>query len=276
MNACHTGAWGRTCRALWLWALVLLATGCATLPAPPGSDMAWRLRVAHRERVLAWGLGPVPSSLRAQPDAEWERLAAPASPPVPEGWPEAASSDEELLAPFLACPAVGDFLALQRTVDMARVVERLGDWSAVRLGALGPLEGPAAQVLQRKRFSFLVHATQRYGAYAQVLTLFLVDTAFDDEVHELLGLLAQDKQLKQTLGAMEAVREQLERRGFKLSDYPERQEQLRDVVRAWAEPPTTWPLPFPWGMGCEAGTCSPERPSYPRRTKKPSRRRSRR
>jgi hypothetical protein len=101
----------------------------------------------------------------------------------------------------------------------------------VRLGALGPLEGTAAQVLQRKRFSFLVNATRLYGAYAQVLTLFLFDTAFDDEVRELLVLLAKDKQLKQTLGPMAAVREALEQRGFKLSDYPEREEQLGDVLR---------------------------------------------
>jgi hypothetical protein len=79
--------------------------------------------------------------------------------------------------------------------------------------------------------SFLVTATRKYGAYAQVLILFLVDTAFDDEVRELLLLLARDKQLEQTLEQMEAVREALLRRGVKLSDYPDREEQLRDVVR---------------------------------------------
>ncbi len=232
MNACHAEARGRACRALWLWALVLLATGCATLPAPPGSDMAHRLRVAHRERVLAWGLGPVPPSLRAQRDAEWKQLAAPASPPVPEGWPEAASDDAELLAPFLACASVGDFLALQRGVDMARVVERLGDWGAVRLGALGPLvDAKASQVLTSKRASFLLMATQDYGVYAQVFALFIVHTAYDDELDALLRLLAQDKQLSQTLGGMEAVRQELERRGLKLSDYPERGERAGDVLR---------------------------------------------
>ncbi len=234
MSACLAWALvrlGREAGALWLSALVLLATGCATLPAPPGSDMAYRQRARRRELALAWGLGPRPQTQPERPEVERGEPSAPSRPQVPEGWPEEASGDEELLAPFLACPSVGDFLALQRTVDMARVVARLGDWSAVRLGALGPLEGQAAQVLQRKRFSFLINATRKYGAYAPVLTLFLVDTAFDDEVHELLVLLAHDKQLEQTLGSMEAVREQLARRGFKLSDYPEREEQLRDVVR---------------------------------------------
>ncbi|WP_224249971.1 HNH endonuclease [Hyalangium gracile] len=63
------------------------------------------------------------------------------------------------------------------------------------------------------------------------LTLFLFDTAFDDEVHELLVLLARDKQLDQTLGQMEAVREALARRGFQLSNYPDRDEQPSDVGR---------------------------------------------
>jgi len=151
---------------------------------------------------------------------------------VPENWPDYSSwLDEELLAPFFQCASPAEFLALQRRVDMPRLVEALENWSAVRLGALGPMEARAAQVLQRKRFSFLVSAPRKYGAYAQVLTLFLVDTAFDDEVRELLLLLAKDKQLAQTLGQMEAVREALERRGFKLSDYPDRDEQLRDVLR---------------------------------------------
>ncbi len=230
MSTCLAWALRRGAMALWLTAL-LLATGCGTVPAPPGSDIAYLQRAHRRELALTWGMGPRPQTQRERPQVEQEPVPVTVCAPVPEGWPEEASGDQELLAPFLACPTVGDFLALQRQVDMGKVVERLGDWGAVRLGALGPLEGPAAQVLQRKRFSFLVNATQRYGAYAQVLTLFLVDTAFDDEVHELLGLLAKDKQLQQTLEPMEAVREQLGRRGFKLSDYPERKEQLRDVVR---------------------------------------------
>jgi hypothetical protein len=151
---------------------------------------------------------------------------------VPQGWPDYSSWwDEELLAPFLRCTSPAEFLALQRRVDMPRLLEALEDWSAVRLGALGPLETQAAQVLQRKRFSFLVTASRRYGAYAQVLTLFLMDTSFDDELRELLRWLARDKQLQQTLGQMEAVRQALARRGMPLSDYPDRREQPRDVLR---------------------------------------------
>lgn len=250
-------------------AVALFATGCATLPPLPragdphgptevlrgepatGTHLAQTYAVAttreKRARVrlrLRHG-APVVGTDVAMVNAEEMDLRqaagaqpSPQGPPscggqaVPEGWPNDSSWwDEELLAPFFQCTSPGEFLALQRRVDMPRLVEALDDWNAVRLGALGPMEDGAAQVLQRKRFSFLVNAHRLYGAYAQVLTLFLFDTAFDDEVRELLVLLARDKQLQQTVGQMEAVREALARRGFLLSDYPDREEQLRDVVR---------------------------------------------
>jgi hypothetical protein len=185
-----------------------------------GTDVAM---VSPEEMALRQAAGAQPST-QGSPSCGGQA--------VPEGWPDySAWLDEELLAPIFQCTSPAEFLALQSRVDMPRLVEALDDWSAVRLGALGPMEAPAAAVLQRKRFSFLVTATRKYGAYAQVLTLFLVDTAFDDEVRELLILLAKDKQLEQTLGQMAAVREALEQRGFKLSDYPDREEQLSDVVR---------------------------------------------
>jgi hypothetical protein len=253
--------------ALWM-AAALLAAGCATLPPPPGMGEphgpAEVLReepaiVAHsaqphsvattrekraRVRLRRRHAAPVVGTDVAMVSAEEMDLrqaasaqASPEGPPscggqgVPAGWPDYSSWwDEELLAPFFRCSSPEEFLALQRRVDMPRLVEVLDDWSAVRLGALGPMEAPAAQVLQRKRFSFLVNAPRLYGAYAPVLTLFLFDTAFD-EVRELLVLLARDKQLQQTVGQMEAVREALARRGFQLSGYPDRGEQLRDVVR---------------------------------------------
>ncbi|WNG39371.1 hypothetical protein F0U61_41180 [Archangium violaceum] len=250
-------------------AAALFATGCAALPPLPragephgpaevlreepatGAHLAqthsgattWekrarvRLRLRHGAPVVGIDVAVVSAEEMAQRQAAGAQ-PSPQGPPscggqaVPEGWPDYSSWwDEELLAPFFQCTSPGEFLALQRRVDMPRLVEALDDWNAVRLGALGPMEEGAAKVLQRKRFSFLVNASRLYGAYAQVLTLFLFDTAFDDEVRELLVLLARDKQLEQTLGPMEAVREALEQRGFKLSDYPEREEQLRDVVR---------------------------------------------
>ncbi len=203
----------------------MVAAGCATVHGPRGPGGTYHL--------LA---GTDPSwqqdTKRAWQDEQRGAHTAPSRPQVPPGWPEDASGDEELLAPFLACASTTDFLALQRGVDMARVVERLGDWSAVRLGALGPLvDARASEVLIRKRASFLLTAVADHGVYAQVFALFIAHTSFDDELHRLLRLLAGQKQLKQTLGHMEAVREELRRRGFKLADYADRDEQAGDMLR---------------------------------------------
>jgi hypothetical protein len=165
--------------ALWMSA-ALSTRGCATsaevlredsaagaysaqpLPAGASWDKRPRVRLRRRNGAPVAGTGP---STQGQPSCGGQA--------VPEGWPDYSSwLDEEFLAPFFLCTSPGEFLALQRRVGMPRLVEALDDWSAVRLGALGPMEAPAAAVLQRKRFSFLVNAPRLYGAYAQVLTLF--------------------------------------------------------------------------------------------------------
>ncbi|MCP3139495.1 hypothetical protein [Pyxidicoccus xibeiensis] len=137
-----------------------------------------------------------------------------------------------MLAPFLESASPAGFVALQRGVDMPRLVESLKDWDAVRLGALGPLRTEAAQVLHRKRAAFLVTATEKYGAArAEVFALFVLHTAFDEDVRQLLRLLAGDKRLAQTLGEMGSVREELRRRGLPLSELADREERAGDVAR---------------------------------------------
>jgi hypothetical protein len=116
---------------------------------------------------------------------------------------------------------------------MARLVGRLDDWSAVRLGALGPVLPGAAEALNHKRASFLVTATHEYGvALAEVFALFVIHSAFDKDLEQVLRQLARDKRLGQTLGQMAIAREQLQQRGFNLSDYPDRSERpFRDGLR---------------------------------------------
>ncbi|MHA7632730.1 hypothetical protein [Corallococcus sp. M7] len=115
---------------------------------------------------------------------------------------------------------------------MARLVESLDDWDAVRLGALGPLDAKASVVLQSKRAAFLVSAVEKYGPpRAEVFALFILHTSFDDELSELIQRLARDKQLGETLGGMPTVREELLRRGLKVAAYPEREERAGDVLR---------------------------------------------
>ncbi|WNG16176.1 hypothetical protein [Cystobacter fuscus] len=194
--------------ALLLLAVVVLA-GCAT-SAP---------------LVLAGGTG-------GSGAASGEAVAC-GEQALPAGWPELSAGDAEaLLAPLLRCATPGDYVALQERVDMPRLVEALDGWSAVRLGALGPVRADAADLLTRKRAAFLLEATERYGHYhAEVFALFVLHSAHDDEVRALLRLLARDKQLGQTLGLMPAVREELERRGLPLSAHPERAERPGDVLR---------------------------------------------
>jgi len=153
---------------------------------------------------------------------------------IPKNWPHLSSS-QEVLAPFLACTSPAEFIELQRDVDMARLVEALDDWSAVRLGSLGPLRS-GADVLNRKRASFLVTTTREYGvARAELFALFLVHSAFTDDLHQVLVILAEDKHLNETLGRMGAVRGALQRRGLNLSGYVDRPERPGDVARGLAD-----------------------------------------
>jgi hypothetical protein len=170
---------------------------------------------------------------RAHPAEGGVHEGAGGSEALPPGWPDFSSGESNaLLAPFLACASPEEFVTLQRRVDMPRLVEALDDWSAVRLGALGPLSAEASAVLTRKRAAFLLSATERYGpARAEVFALFVLHSAFDDELRELLRLLAGWKQLGETLGRMGSVREQLGQRGLRLSDFADRAEQPKDVLR---------------------------------------------
>jgi hypothetical protein len=151
---------------------------------------------------------------------------------VPRDWPDFSSGREELLAPFLTCTSPAEYVALQQRVDMPRLVQALDEWSAVRLGALGPVREDAAALLQRKRADFLVSATEHHGpCHAEVFALFLLHSAHDDEVDAVLRVLAGDKLLGQTLALMPAVRQELEARELPLSRYLERGEQGGDVLR---------------------------------------------
>ncbi|WP_237079073.1 HNH endonuclease [Myxococcus xanthus] len=244
-------------------ALALLTSGCASLPSRvgPGGALA---AVSGATPMAALGRSSVASlpeddAIEDSDDEEaadgplLHRRRATPSPPnpgggetrplrvagamagvcgeVPSGWPH-LDSDEAVLAPFLACTTPAAFLALQRQANMPRLVEALSDWSAVRLGALGPVEAQAARVLLTKRAAFLSTAVEKHGvAKAEVLALFVLHTTHDDEVRQLLRLLAEDKLLKRALGAMEVVREELTQRGIALTDFPERDLRAGDIAR---------------------------------------------
>jgi hypothetical protein len=189
------------------------------------------LSSALPERTPAPG---VPASATAQ--AHQDTPATDDCETPPPGWPAFSSSTAEqllgrdvepLLAPFFSCTSPAAFVALQRRVDMARLVRTLDDWSAVRLGALGPVLPAASGILNHKRASFLVTATQEYGvAQAEVFALFVINTSFDKDLEKVLRLLSGDKRVGQTLGQMAAARELLRQRGLYLADYPDRPERF--------------------------------------------------
>ncbi len=152
---------------------------------------------------------------------------------MPPGWPDFSSDDTEaLLSAFLSCTSPAEFVALQERVDMPRLVEALTDWDAVRLGALGPVREDVASIVNRKRVSFILQATEWYGAaHAEVFVRFLLDSAHDDELREILFRLAQDKRLEATLGLMPQARLELEARSLRLSARPERDFEWGDLPR---------------------------------------------
>jgi hypothetical protein len=243
-------------------ALAFLTSGCASLPSRlgPGGTLA---AVSGATPMAALGRGAVASLPEDDALEDFDaqsadgpllhRRRATPSPPnpgegetaplrvvgalagvcgeVPSGWPR-LDSEDEVLAPFLACTTPAAFLALQRQADMPRLVEALSDWNAVRLGALGPLEAEAAGVLLKKRAAFLSTAVEKHGlAKAEVFALFVLHTTHDDEVRQLLRLLAEDKLLRRALGAMDVVREELKQRGMDLTDFPERDFRAGDIAR---------------------------------------------
>ncbi|PTL77860.1 hypothetical protein [Vitiosangium sp. GDMCC 1.1324] len=240
-----------------LWVLLLgatlLTTGCVTLAPQPGGSTSGYPPTMTALRETAAGTLPLeaPSSLSSTEPGEQKRLyrrqsarglGSDVAPPscggvtVPPGWPDFSSGDREaLFAPFRTCTSPAEFLALQERVDMPRLVEALDDWRAVRLGAQGTLREDAARLLNRKRTSLLVDASEHYGAIrAGVLALYIVDSAHDDDLREILFFLAQDKRLEETLELLPAFQTALEKRGLKPTARRDRDFEVRDVGRGLA------------------------------------------
>ncbi|MFY0583509.1 hypothetical protein ACN28S_62690 [Cystobacter fuscus] len=178
-----------------------------------------------------------------------------------------------MLAPFLACSSPADFLALQQRVDMPRLVMRLNDWSAVRLGSLGPVREEAAGVLNGKRTSFLLQSPERYGAAnAEVLAHFVLDSSHDDDLRDILSLMARDKRLQEVLELLPSLGPALE----------ERESSLRPTRRGtsngatWAEARLARAgmrcPPFPWWMEPSRGSWNS--PRFGHSCRRPIKRRS--
>ena len=157
------------------WAALVLLTGCATGSPPGDLTSEWgprsrpfafhanlgsrRLAMSHALPEATGGAAGFPLRPGDAPrDASPREVLACGGVDVPSGWPDLSAGDAKaLLAPFLTCTSPAEYVALQQRVDMPRLVEALDDWSAVRLGALGPMREDAAEALHRKRVCLPSH-----------------------------------------------------------------------------------------------------------------------
>ncbi|WP_071902538.1 hypothetical protein [Cystobacter ferrugineus] len=154
---------------------------------------------------------------------------------LPSGWPDFSDDAQTLLAPFLSCASPGDFLALQQRVDMPRLLARLDTWSAVRLGSLGPVREEASGPLNRQRTAFLLQSLERYGAAnTEVLAHFVLDSCHDDDLKDILLLLARDRRLSELLEQLPSLGPALEARGIQPSALTERDFAWSDLGRGLA------------------------------------------
>lgn len=135
---------------------------------------------------------------------------------------------------FEAARDSGGFVALTDRLDMPRVLRSVGPWTAVRIGSLGPITS-GADLLNGHRRDLIWEAVEQYGLdRAQIFVLWIVDSTQDDQIIEVLRLLAADRRLSRTVGAMPAVRERLVSRGIDLGAIPDRRFEAGDLLRgAW-------------------------------------------
>ena len=100
------------------------------------------------------------------------------------------------------------------------------------LGSLGPVREDAARPLNRQRTAFLLQALERYGpAHTEVLALFVLDSCHDDDVRDILFLLAQDKRLTEVLEQLPSLGPALEARGLQARGARRARLQWSDVGR---------------------------------------------
>lgn len=195
-------------------------------PPPPTGDPA---RDLSRSLVQA-GFKPLPGT------------ETPGPPPVtPQTLQEASQvrkilrdffpSSNEILSVFRAADPRG-FVQLQGQVDMSKVLDQLDDWEIVQLGAQGPiLNAGVRKRVNENRTDFLVDRARTWGpARAQFFGIYMFDNMTDDDVRTVLGMLAADKKLHETIDTMPEVLELLAARGIDRSAFHDRGGKAIDAL----------------------------------------------
>ncbi|WP_170228938.1 eCIS core domain-containing protein [Polyangium fumosum] len=141
----------------------------------------------------------------------------------------------DILSVFQAATP-SEFIELQRSVDMDRVLGKLDDptgWNIVRFGALGPILAPQRQAVNEARAEFLVEITRSWGVErAQIFAHSMFVSMPGDDAEAVLGLLAAGQHLYQTINEMPEVAKLLDELGVDRSKFHDRSAEVMDVPRA--------------------------------------------
>jgi hypothetical protein len=110
-------------------------------------------------------------------------------------------------------------IALQRQLDMEKIVKEMPDFEATRLGTLGPLTAAQA-TLNKKRAAYIEQAINDFGDRAEVFVLFAFRGVYDDDAYTIFAELANRRYLHKLL-AMPDVAKQIKARGLKTDGFGE-------------------------------------------------------
>lgn len=142
-----------------------------------------------------------------------------------------AGTSKEIVKVFKTSQSPGDFLDIQKNLDMPAVLDYLELWDAVQIGALGPVVN-GEDKLNAKRTEFIGDAVHLYGINrAQVFTHFIFGTMYGDDIKKVLSLLAAEAKLKSSILQMESVKALIKQRGIDLSEFKDRSEGIGDAAR---------------------------------------------
>lgn len=127
--------------------------------------------------------------------------------------------------------STGEFVAVQRHLDMPHIFRTLKPWTAVRIGALGPITDGTAE-LNQARMTVIEETTHELGpGHAEVFTLFIFNSTQDDQVRDVLRRLAADNRYADTIGQMPTVQAALRDRGIAWEEVHDRPEGVGDFFR---------------------------------------------
>ncbi len=199
-----------------------------------------RLWAGVGQSLRAFGQNALPSLKSGLKLRRCNVAKAPASLATAEAkakWITQAMSDDysgaskEIVKVFKQAESPGEFIEIQKYLDMNAVIDYLALWDAVQVGMLGPVT-VGEDKLNEKRADYIVEAVHKYGiARAQVFTHYFVQPMTNDDIKKVLSLLGADARLKSTIKLMPAVQELIKQHGVKLENFTDRDEGYSDELR---------------------------------------------